>query len=392
MKKVAAQLTVFTASVMSLLAFVLHWPCRNSGYIDGRFTSMCYSDIAALVANPPLSSGDFPFAPTTSIDMAPLPALILWVISKLSSDFITLVILAQLILVVAFFVLTYATSLQRAWRPMDAAVIASMPLWPLVMFVSMDLLSVTFVALSLAYWTRERFIYAGVFAGAALLCGAWSWVLLLAYFVDALRLAIRKELLQTCGIASGAMVLGNLPVVLSGAPLINWSSQPSDGGILIVWRYAFGNEPKLANIIATLGVFALFVVARWAYRLPFDYRLETLLLLFVLIQLFTSPSIPPQSLVRLAWLVPLVFARRNAIISYGGILVAYVLTVWLHLEGITEGAKGAPDQAYALMCLIMLVTLGFMMYQVSIIMKVQGHDNVRQAMARFINENHHAAR
>ncbi|MEY4347787.1 MAG: hypothetical protein RIS43_206, partial [Actinomycetota bacterium] len=163
MKRIAVQATVLAATLMSAAAFILHWPCRNGSYVTGRFTSMCYSDLAAFFANPPLAQGQSPFA--GGLEIAPLPATLLWGISKFASNFIFAVVIAQLIFVIALLAIGYAGLVQRFWRPLDAAVIMSMPLWPFVMFTSVDIIGVAFAALALAYWSRGRATLAGVFSG-----------------------------------------------------------------------------------------------------------------------------------------------------------------------------------------------------------------------------------
>ena len=69
-RRVAVQATVAATSLMVMLTFIMHAPCRNSGYTDGRFTSLCYSDIAALFANPPLINGGSPFGGPLPVELA----------------------------------------------------------------------------------------------------------------------------------------------------------------------------------------------------------------------------------------------------------------------------------------------------------------------------------
>ena len=386
MNRVAAQATVLMASLVSAVAFVLHWPCRNSGYVGDRFTSMCYSDIAAFFANPPLATGDFPFGGTHQLDAAPLPALLLWLIAKLSTNFITLVVITQLCVVVALLVLARATMTQRFWNPLDAAVVMSMPLWPFVMFVSVDLFAVSLAGLSLALWSRARVIPAAIAAGAALLCGGWVWVLLVAIAVEGLRYDRRREVSLYIGVALSIAALGQLPVTIAGGDVFRWSSQIGDGSILMLVKLLTGNAPSLVNVLAMAGVIAIAVVARWAFHQPFEFRTEALLLLFVVIQLMTSPAISPQDLTRLAWLIPLVFMGRRHIISYSAILIAYVMLVWLHFEGTLNDGKGAPDEAYALMVAVLLAALAFLMFQTINMIRLQGVDPVRKSIAQFLND------
>jgi hypothetical protein len=386
MNRVAAQATVLTASVISAIAFIVHWPCRNSGYVGDRFTSMCYSDLAAFLANPPLSTGESPFGGQHPLDVAPLPGLMLWVIAKLSTNFITLVVITQLVLVVAFFFIAQATFTQRFWKPLDAAVVMSMPLWPFVLFISTDVLAVCFAALSLSLWSRQRLTGAAIIAGLALLSGGWTWVLLVAIVVEALRYGRKKEGLVFVGRAIVIACIGNIPILLAGGNVFRWNSQIGDGSGLMLVKLITGNAPALANVIAVLGVLAVIVAARWAFHQPFEFRTEALLLLFVTIELVSSPSISPQSLTRLAWLIPLVFVTRRHVITYSVILIGYVMSVWLHFEGTLNAGKGEPDQAHALITAILLAALAFLMFQTINIIRVQGIDPVRQAFARFLND------
>ena len=384
MKRIAVQATVLAATLMSAAAFVLHWPCRNGNYVSGRFTSMCYSDLAAFFANPPLSTGDSPFG--GNLGIAPLPAALLWMLSKLSSNFILVVVITQLFLAIALLAIGYAGLVQRFWRPLDAMIVVSMPLWPFVMFTSVDIIGVAFAALALAYWSRGRIALAAVLSGLALISGGWAWIVLLAFVVDALRMDNAAVARKVVTISLAVTAVGQLPLIVSGGNVFTWNSDPGDGSILTVVEYVIGSAPRVSNVLAVFGVVAIVILARWAYHQPFEFRVESLVLLFAIIQLLTSPTIAPQALTRLAWLIPLVFTQRTVILSYAGFAIAYVMLVWLHLEGTVDNGKGAPDAAYALGCCILLAALTVLLKQTIDIIRVQGGDRVRQAMAEYINE------
>jgi hypothetical protein len=386
-KRIAVQATVLAATVMSAAAFILHWPCRNGSYVTGRFTSMCYSDLAAYFANPPLSNGDSPFG--SDLGIAPLPAALLWLVSKITSNFVLAVVITQLVFSIALLVIGYSGLVQRFWRPMDAMVIVSMPLWPFVMFTSTDIIGVAFAALALAYWSRGKVAVAGAFAGLALISGGWAWILLVAFIVDAIRMDYFPAARKAVSIAIAITAVGQIPTVLAGGNVLVWNSDPGDGNILTVIEYLNGSAPSLSNVIAILGVVGILILARWAIHQPFEFRIEALVLLFVIVQLLTSPTIAPQALTHLAWLIPLVYAQRTFILTYSGFAIAYVMLVWLHLEGTVDNGKGAPDAAYALGCTILLATLLVLLKQTLDIIRVQGADPVRQAMAVYINEKQH---
>ncbi len=389
-RRVAVQATVAATSLMATFAFVMHWPCRNSGYTDNRFTSLCYSDLAAMFANPPLVNGDSPFGGQVPPELAPVPAFIMWLISQGPFGFLNNVVMMQL--VIAAFVMWLAIMVlkHRYWRPLDAALMALMPLWPFVIWVSVDVLAVAFAAAAFFAWHRNRLVPAAVFAGLALASGAWTWVFLLAFIVEAARQErIRIALAVTAGALATALVC-NLPRLLAGDSILqNWKWKAGEGSPLYIYTQLTA-QTSVSNIVVTLaGLSIIIAMARWAIATPFDFRLELFVTAVVAVQMLTMPTIAPQSLTHLAFLIPLAFSRRSTVIAFSIPLIVYVVGVWMHFESKTPNGKGINDYLYGVLSILLWATLVAIARKAINLIRIQGTDEVAQSYAQYLLKVNH---
>lgn len=369
-------------SLTALLTFLLHAPCRNSGYTDSRFTSFCYSDLAALLSAPPLGAGDLPFGGAESVSEAPIPAFIAWAVAQTPIGFDGRIVLLQLVLLGSLAITAWSVVAMREWRPLDAALLLLLPAWPFVLFVGMDLVSVGFAALSLLLWQREHRVLAGLAAGCALASGFWTWILLLAFAVDAIRREEQREWYPTAAIAAVIALAWNVPKLLAGESLVSpASAEAGEGSPLFVYSMLENVAAPSAFLVVAAGVLVSMGIAVWASRLAFDFRVEALLLLLVCVQLLTSASLAPQQLTHLLWLLPLVWPTRAFAIAVSVPVVAYVMAVWLRFEAAAENGKGIHIAWYAIFSAVLWATLVLVAQRSTSVMTVQGIDRVEQSRA-----------
>ncbi|MEN9711429.1 MAG: hypothetical protein RL441_1421 [Actinomycetota bacterium] len=384
-RRVAAAATVAATTLMATFAFFLHWPCRNTGYTDSRFTSLCYSDLASLFANPPLVDGSSPFGGTLPVEQAPIPAFILWLISQGGLGFLNHVIVMQIVLTAFMMWIAVMVLKHRYWRPLDAALVALTPLWPFVMWVSTDVISIAFAAAAFFAWHRNRILPAAIFSGLALASGAWTWVFLLGFLVEASRQERTRVALQVIGVAIGTALVCNLSRIFAGDSVLQaWKWKAGEGTPIYVWTEITGHT-SVSNIVVTLaGLSVTAAIARWAVATPFDFRLELFIIIVVGVQLLTMPSIPPQSLTHLAFLIPVAFSQRKTVIGYSIPLIIYVIGVWMHFEAASPNGKGINHYVYGVLCIIMWVTVIHIMRRAMNMIRIQGTDEVTQSYAAYV--------
>ena len=389
-RRVAVQATVLATSLMATFAFVMHWPCRNSSYTDNRFTSLCYSDLAAMFANPPLVNGDSPFGGLVPPALAPIPAFIMWVISQGPLGFLNNVVVMQLVITALVMWLAVMVLKHRYWRPLDAALMVLMPLWPFVIWVSVDVISVVFAGAAFFAWHRNRLFPAAIFAGLALASGSWTWVFLLGFMVEAVRQERARIGVAVSAGAVATALICNLPRILAGDSILqNWDWKASEGAPIYIYSLLTAHG-SISNIVVTLaGLSLILAIARWAMTTPFDFRLELFLVAVVAVQMLTMPTIPPQSLTHLAFLLPLAFSRRSTVIAFSIPLIVYVVGVWMHFEAKTPNGKGINDYLYAVLCIVLWATLIAIARKAINMMRIQGTDEVSQSYAQYLLKVNH---
>lgn len=386
-RRVAASATVAATTLMATFAFLMHWPCRNSGYTDSRFTSLCYSDLASLFANPPLVDGSSPFGGTVPLEQAPIPAFILWLISQGNLGFLNHVVVMQLVLTAFMMWLAVMVLKHRYWRPLDAALVALMPLWPFVIWVSTDVISVVFSAAAFFAWHRNRIAPAAILSGLALASGAWTWLFLLGFLVEASRQERTRVALRVVAGAVLTALACNLPRILAGDSVLQrFEWKAGEGTPIYVWTLITGHT-SVSNIVVTLaGLSITAAIARWAVSTLFDFRLELFMIAVVGVQILTQPTISPQSLTHLAFLIPVAFSQRKTVIGYSLPLIIYVVGVWMHFEAASPNGKGINHYVYGVLCIILWVTVIHIIRRAINMMRIQGTDEVTQSYAAYVRK------
>ena len=385
-RKVANVAVIFSVVAMAVITFVIQWPCRNSGYTDGRYTSMCYSDFAAMFANPPLAEGAWPFGATNGINLSPLSSMIAWAISLTPFDFVTHVILMQLVLVAAMMVTVVMIMKLRHWRPLDAAMAALIPVWPFVWFISDDMVSVMFASISLWLWHRDKTLLSALALGVGAASGAWVLVLLVAYWVFEYRQENVRNWFSVAAIALAVPIVLSLPRVLAGQSILQSGDQTAgEGSILYIWSIVTDSKPGSNMIITLFGFTLIALVARWAINLPFDFRLEPLVAVLVVIQLLSSPTIAPQALTHFLWLIVLVMPRKSFVLGFSIVPIIYVASIWLRFEAGTPNGKGISIELYALICIGLWICLIEFARRSMRLLTVQGIDDVMQSLGESMS-------
>ncbi|MEY2673059.1 MAG: hypothetical protein RLZZ508_936, partial [Actinomycetota bacterium] len=316
------------------------------------------------------------------VNQSPLNALIMWAISLIPVDFKTHIVLFQLILVSAMMVTAIVLIKLRQWRPLDAAMFALIPLWPFIWFVAEDMISVMFAALSLWFWYWQRSGLSALALGIGAASGAWVLILLVAYGVNQYRREETLTMIKVSSIAIVTPIVLSLPRVFAGQPLINKGDLTAgEGSPLFIWSIITESEPASNAFIALLGLFAIGVVARWASQLPFDFRLEPLIAIFVIIQILTGPTLSPQIFTHLLWVLVLAIPRKSFLLGFSLVSIVYVSSVWLRFEAGVENGKGISLQLYAVISAALWVGLFVTMRRCVRLLTIQGSDEVMQTLS-----------
>ena len=392
-KKAASLAAVLSVVAMAIVTFVVQWPCRNSGYTDGRFTSMCYSDLASIFANPPYSNSLWPFGIDNGVNQSPLNAMIMWLISLVPVDFTTHIVVMQLVLVAAMMVTVIVIIKLRQWRPLGAAMYALIPLWPFVWFVAEDMISVMFAALSLWFWYRQKLGLSALALGIGAAAGAWGLVLLVGYGVDQYRREETLTMIRLSLISIATSIVLSLPRIIEGQPLVvKGDLTAGEGSPLYIWSVITESDPVSNIFVVFLGFFAIGAFARWASQLPFDFRLEPLIAIFVMIQILSGPTLSPQVFTHLLWILVLAIPRKTFLLGFSLITIIYVSSVWLRFEAGLENGKGISLQLYALMCAALWLGLLMTIRKCARVMTIQGTDEVMQTLSVAMSDSAKSSR
>lgn len=254
--------------------------------------------------------------------------------------------------------LVSAAALVRAHRsrPWDAAAFAAAPVLALAGTISWDLLGVALVCTALWAWSSGRSTLSGALVGLGSAVAVWPALLLVAFGVVAVRAGRADAAGRAAGAAVVAFVALTLPAYLL-APEHAWGFVDDYLGAGVgngsLWQVAgvlgWSPGPTLLNQLTLVAGAALVVALAWfgltTARRP---RLPQLALLVIVAVLIVGKEYAPQQAL---WILPLaVLARpywRDLLIWQAG-EVFYLLAVWWHLGGFTEGGGNGVDEIYLL--------------------------------------------
>jgi hypothetical protein len=243
------------------------------------------------------------------------------------------------------------------------------------------------------FWQRDKTLFAAIALGLGAASGAWVLVLLVAYWVYEYRRENIKNWLIVATVAIVIPTLLSLPRVLAGESILqNGDQTAGEGSPLYVWSIISESTPISNTIITFSGLTAIGLVARWAKNLPFDFRLEPLVAVLVVIQLLTSPTIAPQALTHILWLVVLVLPRKSFVLGFSIILILYVSAIWLRFEAAAPNGKGISIEVYALICISLWTCLIEFARRSIRILSVQGIDPVMQSFGESMSHKPNLSR
>jgi len=350
-----------------------------------QFANLCYTDLPYDYVNggraervPPLSDDDGRYPPPA--DSPPIAALsfaaglagqafVGWPdvverdnrpVAEVSTDpevrheavaytgVVAVALLLAALLTAVALVRTHAT------RPWDAVGFAAAPVLATSAMISWDLVGVACVTAALWAWARRRETVAGLLVGAGTAVAVYPALLLVAFAVVAVRAGQANAAVRTSGVAAVAWVALMLPAYVL-APRQVWGFVDDYIGRGVgngsVWQVfaAFGWRPDttLVNQLSLVAGAALVVALAWfALTTSRRPRLPALALLLVLSVLLVGKEYAPQQAL---WLLPLaVLARpywRDLLIWQAGEVV-YLLAIWWHLGGYTDGGSNGVDEVY----------------------------------------------
>lgn len=341
--------------------------CLMKGWTGpDHFWRACYSDVPVITVSSPIAQGRLPWAGDSPSDIAPLPGLVLWLLSWLTpgsgtgvgqqQGSLVLWALVCLGLLAAGVLAVVALQPRRPWQ---GAQLALSPVMALLALVSVDLLGVTLMLLALWAWQRDRPWVAGLLLGLSLLVRPFPLLVLAAMVILAWRQGRRLPALQ---VAVGTL-LGALAVVV---PLL-WVEPQALAGAQQWWGRGAGYGalqmlPALMGVtvpggvavwVAATGWLVALAVGVWVTRRPWRVLgVVQLTALMMLVVVLTAASLSVQSGL---WLLPLLALSARPWwehLVWAGVEALHFLATWLHIAFTSDPGRGLPPEAYALVVVL----------------------------------------
>jgi hypothetical protein len=218
-------------------------------------------------------------------------------------------------------------------------------------------------------------------------------VLLVAYWVDQYRREETLTMIRAVTIALVTPIVLSLPRIFAGQSILQSGDQTAgEGSPLFIWSIISGSNPSSNLMVSVIGLALIVMVARWASQLPFDFRLEPLIAVLIVIQILTSPSIAPQIFTHLIWILVLAIPRKSFLLGFSIVPIMYVASVWLRFEAGIENGKGISDQIYSLVCVALWFALLEVARRCIRVMTVQGNDEVMQSLSVAMSDSEASTR
>ncbi len=177
----------------AVLGYLSKYYCLINGWGAGKYTHMCYTDIAPLYQLRGLADGAIPYVTDLPQDQVleypALTGVFVWIAARMtpSGNTAWFFHVNVLLLLVCWIVAVLATAVAQRSRPWDAAMVALAPGIILSGTVNWDLLPVALVAVSVAFWARNHPWWAGVFLGLAIAAKFYPLLILGPMFLLAWR-------------------------------------------------------------------------------------------------------------------------------------------------------------------------------------------------------------
>lgn len=386
-----------------VLGLITKLPCTVSGWSDpGRYSHLCYTDIAPLYSLRGFADGVFPYIQNPLPGQEQLEYPVLTGLFMAAANFLnpsgedstlTFFYINAVMLAICLIVAVIATALTVKRRPWDAAMVALAPGTILCATINWDLLAVALTAVAMLLWARRYPTWAGVALGLAAAAKFYPLLLLgplLLLCWRAARMAAFARLFIGAALAWLAVNLPFMFINFDGwARFYVFSSERGEdfGSVWLLLTNIGISVPadalnKLAGGLLVLACIAIAVLTLRAKRRP---RFAQLAFLVVAALLLTNKVYSPQFVL---WLIPLaVLARprwRDFLIWQGGQTI-YFVSIWLYLLGYGSDNVGLPVGWYSLAILIQLSSTAFFAGMIIRDILHPQHDPVRSD--RFDEDN-----
>ena len=363
---VLALLTVPTL----VLAVLTRQHCRTTGFASpDQFTHACYSDLPALYVSSGLARGVLPYLQSADgaylaqpVGTGGLLALLAWLAPEGSRAAVWVFDLGVLLVDAALVATVLAVVALADRRPWDAALVGLSPVVVVAGLVSLDLVAVALAAGAVGAWARQRPVLAGVLLGLAVAVRPTAVVVLVAWWLLALRAGRLRMLAGTTVAALLAWGAVNLPVLALNPAgwAAYWSSlleaRAGYGSLWLLPQLAGAPPPaalvrwgSLAALVAAVAAVGVLVLSTG--RRP---RLPAVVVVLLVAAFVVAPSVPVQASV---WLLPfaaLAVPHWRDHLVWAGAEVAYATGTWLYLYGLSVPERGMAPWAYAVLLVVRL--------------------------------------
>ncbi len=353
--RVLVVLTVLAA----LAGILVKNHCRVNGWdTPVQFYATCYSDFPELFRNRGLGDGAFPFVTTGALFEYPVlmgfiagATALLVPGSGVDDSRILAYFDINATLIAAVWILTVLiTARMTPRRPWDAAMVALAPGIVLAGVINWDMWAVGLLAAGMYFFSRNKFILAGIFIGLGTATKLYPLLILGAIVLLALRTGRIRAFLVTAGAAVAAWLAVNVPVAVSNPA--GWTyfyqftedrpagySSPWFAYNLVAGRVGWQPlQPEAINALAldlfVLACVLIAVLALTAARRP---RLAQLVFLIVAAFILTNKVYSPQFVL---WLIPLVALARprwRDFLIWQAVEGLHWAAIWLYLGQATSG-------------------------------------------------------
>ncbi len=345
---------ILLTAIGFIAGYLQKLPCIESGWGDGRYLHMCYSDIPPLFTGRGFADGIFPYI------SAPLPGqegLEYPVLTGLFMELASLLTprgsanatlwffnINVVLLFICASVTVVATALTVRRRPWDAAMVALAPGLILCATINWDLLAVALLAVGMLAWSRSMPVTSGVLIGLAAAAKFYPFLVLVPLAVLCLRAGRLAAFFKCLGGAVAAWLIVNVPFMLINFD--GWShfyefskTRGEDFGSIWLALTDVGHhvEPELINTYATglfmVGALALAAVIFFARRRP---RFAPTCFLIIVAFVLPNKVYSPQYVL---WLIPLAVLARprwRDFLIWQACEVVYYAAIWLRLAQVDD--------------------------------------------------------
>jgi uncharacterized membrane protein len=363
----AFRVLILMTAGAALIGYLSKAHCLRSGWGEGKYTHLCYSDIPPLYGLRGLADGAVPYVtdlPTDQVLEYPaLTGVFVYLAARLTpaGDTRWFFDVNVLMLLACWLVAVLAIALAQRSRPWDAAMVALAPGIILAGTINWDLLPVALVAVSVALWAHQRPGWSGFTLGLAIAAKFYPVVLIGPMLLLCWRARTWSAFLRYLAGAAAGWLIINVPFML--ANFDGWSrfytfSRERGEDFGSVWfALTTAGHPVPAEVLNTVATAVFLVlclgIALLTWRAPMTPRVGQLLFLVVAAFLITNKVYSPQFVI---WLTPLAVLARprwRDFLIWQAAQAVYFVGIWLYLAGLDGGdSKGLSRETYSVVILV----------------------------------------